>query len=104
MQKNKTGLTEAEITLLQRVFAKFPEVEKALLFGSRAMGNFRPNSDADIAVSGKELSEKTIEQIIDELIEETNFPYLPDVVKLEKIQNEKLLQHIKKFGIIIYKK
>ena len=104
MQKNNLGLTDAEITLLQRVFNKFPEVEKALLFGSRAMGTFRPNSDADIVLSGKKLSGKIIYQIIDELIEETNFPYLPDVVKLENIQNEKLLQHIKEFGIIIYKK
>ena len=34
------------------VFGKTPEVEKAVLFGTRAKGNFRPGSDIDIVVFG----------------------------------------------------
>jgi predicted nucleotidyltransferase len=44
------GLDDASIKRIQEVFARFPQVEEVLLYGSRAMGNFRPGSDIDLTI------------------------------------------------------
>lgn len=49
---NPTGLTPAEITQLAGVLRHHPEVRPAVLFGSRAKGCARPNSDIDLALYG----------------------------------------------------
>ena len=46
----KHGLREIDIEGINRIFAKYPQIEKAILYGSRAIGNFRQNSDIDIAI------------------------------------------------------
>ena len=43
-----TGLKNTEITLINTVFALHTEIEKAILYGSRAKGNYKPASDIDI--------------------------------------------------------
>ncbi len=39
------GLSPAEMSLLLSVFAKYPSLEKAVLFGSRSTGKHKPDSD-----------------------------------------------------------
>ena len=41
------GLTVSDLQFITDVIRKYPEVEQALIFGSRAMGNFKPGSDID---------------------------------------------------------
>jgi predicted nucleotidyltransferase len=40
---------------IQGVLEQFPEVEKALLYGSRAKGTYRPGSDIDLTLCGSGL-------------------------------------------------
>ncbi len=42
------GLTDIELQKLNGVFAANGRIEKAILYGSRAKGNFKPFSDIDI--------------------------------------------------------
>ena len=42
------GLPESAIARICAVFAAHPEIEKAVLYGSRAKGNFKPGSDIDL--------------------------------------------------------
>ncbi len=44
----KFGLNERQLSLIVAAFGKFPEIERVVLFGSRAMGNFKPASDLDL--------------------------------------------------------
>ena len=44
------GLTDATVAQIHEVFARHPEVEKAVLYGSRAKGNFKPGSDVDLTL------------------------------------------------------
>jgi len=44
------GLKQQEVESIKQIFSAFPEVEKAILYGSRAKGTYRPNSDIDIRV------------------------------------------------------
>jgi predicted nucleotidyltransferase len=46
------GLQEKTIQAIRNIFSRFPEVEKVLLYGSRAKGNFRNGSDIDLCMVG----------------------------------------------------
>ena len=50
------GLDDSVIEKLTEVFEANPRVDKAYIFGSRAKGNFRADSDIDIAIKGYDLT------------------------------------------------
>ena len=52
---NNFGLSERVMTLIVQQLKRFPQIEKAIIFGSRAMGNFKPGSDIDLALMGKSI-------------------------------------------------
>jgi uncharacterized protein len=47
-----SGLDVEELGQLQTLFSSYPEIRKVILFGSRAKGTARKNSDIDLAVDG----------------------------------------------------
>jgi predicted nucleotidyltransferase len=94
------GLLPREIESLRSVFARHPEIEEVVLFGSRAKGNYRPESDIDLAVRGLE-SEREVEALADEL-NELPLPFLFDVKSLHAIRNPALLEHVRRVGRSIY--
>lgn len=80
-----------------------PEVEEALIFGSRAMGTYRNGSDIDIALKGEKISFDTISTIRLRL-DELPYLYMYDVIDYKKISNPALTAHIDDLGITFYKK
>ena len=46
------GLKETTIQKICGVFAKYPQVEKAVLYGSRAKGNYKNGADIDLTLNG----------------------------------------------------
>ena len=50
------GLTPNTIDRINGVLAGFPAIEQAILYGSRAKGNYRPGSDIDLAIVGPEVT------------------------------------------------
>jgi predicted nucleotidyltransferase len=92
------GLQDRDFAEMQRIFDKYPEIEEIIIFGSRAMGNYKKGSDVDLAVKGKNLSGAVIREIEFELNEETQIPYFFDVLQYEALTNEKLRKHIDEFG------
>lgn len=49
---NKFGLNQETISKIQSVFYQFPEIEEAILYGSRAKGNYKEGSDIDLTLKG----------------------------------------------------
>lgn len=49
----KFGLKDETILKIQSAFIKFPGIEKVVIYGSRAKGNYRNGSDIDITLFGK---------------------------------------------------
>ena len=99
----KYGLTNGELEEIKNVFRLTPEIEKAVLFGSRAKGNYQPGSDIDLAVYGKGISFDdflTLKVKLDEL----KLMQKVDLVKFESIENPDFIEHIKRVGITIYNK
>ncbi len=97
------GLKAIHIDKIKSVFANCSEIDKAILYGSRAKGNYREGSDIDISIVGNKLSLDTllrIETALDDLL----LPYNIDISIYDKIENLELIEHIKRIGIIIYEK
>jgi predicted nucleotidyltransferase len=88
------GLKKKELIELKQILARH-HIEKAILFGSRAKGDYTAGSDVDLAVIGDE------KQLSDALNEESHLGYYFDVVNLEKIQNQKLKEHIRRVGKVL---
>lgn len=100
--KNKFGLLDSDIQTIVQILSKYPQVEQAYLFGSRAKGNFKNGSDVDIALKGAELDFDTLTQISYWLNEETSMPYIFDVLIYHSINELSLKDHIDRVGIEIY--
>jgi len=88
---------------LIRILTKYNTVEKALLFGSRARGDFKKTSDIDIAIFSKDISEKQFNLLIDE-INQINTVHSIDVVHYEKLSKKALKTAIMRDGVILYER
>jgi len=98
------GLRQSDVIALHGILEKYPAIEQACIFGSRAKGNFRPGSDVDIALKGTGLTLHVINNISFELNEETTMPYKFDVLNYHTITDPALLDHINRAGIVFYEK
>ena len=97
------GLTENTIVKICDVFKKYPQIEKVILYGSRAKGNYTNGSDIDFTIIGKNINLQIINKLennIDDLL----LPYSFDISIFNQIKNEKLLEHINRVGKIFYTK
>ena len=89
------GLSDKHQQTIIEILLANPRIESAWLFGSRAMGNYKANSDIDIALSGKQLTTSDIATLLSQ-IEQTTIPYRVDILLIHKIKNQALLEHIEK--------
>jgi predicted nucleotidyltransferase len=97
------GLTEKEVTRICAVFTKHPEVEKVILYGSRAKGNYKPGSDIDLALLGADLTQRILGQIQSEM-DDGLLPYRFDLSIFSQITHSDLINHIQRVGVIFYEK
>ena len=93
-------LTQRELDLMTGIFLQHPDIQRVVLFGSRAKGTAKPYSDIDLAVEGldKELDIAAVAMELDEL----PLPYTFDVQSLDSLQHSPLQEHINRVGITIY--
>ena len=98
------GLIERDIEYIVKAMKQFNEIEKAIVFGSRAMGNYKKGSDVDIAIIGEGIDSNTIYKLDDYLNEVYPLPYFFDILQYNSIANENLKNHIDNEGKIIYEK
>ena len=99
----KHGLPERTIQKLCEVFSHYPEVEKVVLYGSRARGTYKNGSDIDLTLWGPELSHKVLSRIDTEL-DDLLLPYMIDLSIFSQIGNPAMIQHIQREGISLYEK
>ena len=103
MNPADVGLGEQVVTLMQQVFRNHPEVEKVILYGSRAKGNYKVGSDIDLSMQGEGLSFSLLSTIHEELYA-LPIPYTVDLSILDNIENANLIEHIQRIGKIFYSK
>ena len=97
------GLDDGTIKRIQEVFSRFPEIREVVLYGSRAMGNFKPGSDIDLCMKTAREDLNLLNSISMQL-EELMLPYFFDLSFYRHIQNPELLSHISRVGKRFYTK
>ncbi|MFV8375482.1 nucleotidyltransferase domain-containing protein [Flavobacterium sp. LB1P62] len=99
----KFGLNKETISKINSVFVKHSEIEKVIIYGSRAKGNFRKGSDIDLTLFGNELKDGLVGEINLE-IDDLNTPYLFDISIYNQLTSESLKDHINRVGEIFYER
>lgn len=97
----KYGISKHDFYKIINVFEDYSEIiKRAIIFGSRARGDYKEASDIDIALVFRKNND-SIYEIIDDL-EDKNIIYTFDIIDFDKISNEKLESYIKNEGKIIF--
>ena len=102
MDNEHFGLKDGDMETIIAVLKKYPQIEQALIFGSRAKGDYKHGSDVDLVLKGN--VQDIVTQISFSLNEDSLLPYKFDVVDYNSISNQNLVDHINRVGIIFYEK
>lgn len=95
----RLGISEDILAKLVDIFSRYGQVRRAVVFGSRARGDYRYNSDIDIAIfADKELAAGLYADI-----DEAVGIYKVDIVDMATVQNDKLIKKISSEGVEIYR-
>ena len=98
---SKFGLNVNTINLIQDCLKKYDNLEKVIIFGSRADGTYKHSSDIDLALIGEKIDFAFISRLAAAL-DELPTPYMFDLIDFMSITNEKLKSNILDYGQIFY--
>jgi len=99
----KYGLKDKTIEQILAVFCDYPNIEKAVIYGSRAKGNYKTGSDIDLTLYGKDLNVAILHKIETEL-DDLLLPYKIDLSIFNLLTNAEFIDHILRVGIVFYEK
>lgn len=99
---NTFGISEQSYQRMMNVLSSYKEVEKVIIFGSRAKGNYKRGSDIDIAIVGEKSTPRLAWDIAGRLNESEPIPYFIDVVDYNSLTNTELKAHIDRVGQVLY--
>jgi predicted nucleotidyltransferase len=100
----KYGLPPSAVQKICAVFSRYPQVKKAILYGSRAKGNYQNGSDIDLTLrGGADLTLNVVYKILDDL-DELLLPYTIDLSIFDDIGDPDVIGHIQRVGIAFYQK
>lgn len=104
MSNGTKGLDKALLDKIVGLITAYKIPEKIIIFGSRAGVNFSRTSDIDIAILGKEWTDKDINVVKNSLDEIIKTPLKFDVLDFYSITKSKLKKDILEKGRVIYGK
>jgi predicted nucleotidyltransferase len=97
------GLSDATVEKIRGVLARFPQIEQAVLYGSRAKGNYKPGSDIDLTLCGAALTPRLLADIA-EALDDLLLPYSIDLSIFDGLGHEGLRAHIERGGVAFYRR
>jgi predicted nucleotidyltransferase len=103
MTMPKFGLPDNTIATVRNILAQCEMIEQAILYGSRAKGNYKLGSDIDLTLIGLKLTDRMLAKIAGQL-DESNIPYQVDLSIKNNIDNPNLLEHIDRVGVVFYQR
>ena len=103
MTSTRFGLKDDTIEKIREVFASHPQVDKAVIYGSRAKGNQKNGSDIDLTLHGKELTLNILYKIMEDM-DELLLPYAIDLSIFHELSDPDFIDHIQRMGILFYEK
>lgn len=97
------GLSDSTVERIREVLSHHPEVEKAMLYGSRAKGTHQHGSDIDLTLCGKQLDHAILTRIENEL-DDLMLPHRIDLSLFETLTHPELIDHIRRVGVTFYER
>ena len=104
LRQSDCGLSESVIRKICDVFKRYPQVEKAVLYGSRAKATHKTGSDIDLTLhGGTDLTLHVLLRIADDL-DDLYLPYTFDLSIFRDITDPDVTEHIRRVGVTMYEK
>ncbi len=97
------GLSEKTVATIHGILAGFPEVEGAVLFGSRAKGCHREGSDIDLTLLGDQVTRKVLTHI-EFAFDDSMLPYRFSLSAKHMLSDADFIAHIERVGVKFYSK
>jgi uncharacterized protein len=95
------GLSTMTLEKIHSVFRMYPNVEKAVIYGSRAKGTYKEGSDIDITLCGPALTIQDLYAMIN-AIDDLLLPYTFDLSIYHNLDDSGLIEHIDRAGKVLY--
>ena len=96
------GSSETDERYVLDALRRFPQIERAILFGSRAKGGYKASSDIDLALYGADVDLDVLSGLKALLEEVGPLPHRFDLIGATHLSHKELAAHIERVGIIIY--
>lgn len=98
------GLPDSTIWKIRAVLDRYPQVEQAILYGSRAKGDYKSGSDIDLTLIGSaDLTPNALYKILDDL-DDLLLPYTVDLSIFNTISDGEMVDYIQRTGVTFYKR
>jgi predicted nucleotidyltransferase len=101
MSAPRHGLPSAAIDRVVDTLGRFPAVERAVLFGSRAKGTAKTGSDIDLALYGEALDWREVGRLADAL-DDLLLPYRFSLIRHDSTLDPDVAAHIARAGIPLF--
>lgn len=99
----KMGINLKLLEEIKSILVKNSKIDKTVIFGSRARGDYKKTSDIDICIYSKTIDHMDINLIEDQL-KQLNTVLDFDVIHFESISKKSLKDNIERDGVEIYVK
>lgn len=96
----RTGLSERVTDLLRAELHRFPEVRAAYLYGSRARGDYSPQSDIDVAIDAPGMTQQNFAQLWS-AIDALPIAYPLDCIWLQALPESRLKVQVERDGVVL---
>jgi predicted nucleotidyltransferase len=103
MNASRFGLPLMAVEKIHSILALHPLVAKAVLYGSRAKGNYKTGSDIDLTLFGEGLGYRDLLEISGQL-DDLLLPYTIDLSLFATLSHPDLREHIQRAGIVFYER
>lgn len=102
-EPRRYGIRESHWKRLTALFRSHSDIERVILYGSRAKGTYQPYSDVDITLVGAALDGQQLSRISTE-IDDLLLPYFFDTSIYHTLSNPALIASIDSTGTVIYER
>jgi predicted nucleotidyltransferase len=100
----KYGLSADTIRKIRLVLGRYPQVQQAILYGSRAKGTYKNGSDIDLTLRGDaDLTLNVLYKILTDL-DDLLLPYTIDLSIFSDIEDPDVIEHIQLVGVTFYER
>lgn len=97
------GLSNQNLQELRSILASIPHIEEAVIYGSRARGDYKSGSDVDLSLKGRSLTFHDL-ALLDDKLYYSYIPYFFDTNSYADLTNPDLIANIDKDGKTLYKR